>query len=64
MFNLDFPSTYLVEKYLRHGNSTAREVRVVVLSLSQHYSSRGLHVAGEEGENVVLAALTTRADQR
>jgi hypothetical protein len=52
----------LVVEGLSHANGTAGEVWVVVLSLAQHDASWWVTVAGQEGEDVVLATVTGRHD--
>lgn len=54
--------THLVVHDLRHADGTAREVRIEVLALAQHNARRRLRVAGQQRENVVLAAVAGRRD--
>lgn len=46
-----------VEEDTSHGNGVTGEVRVVVHALANLKSSRRVHVAGEQGEDVVLDAM-------
>lgn len=43
-----------IEQDTGHRDSSTREVRIVVHALSDFNASRGVNVAGEERENVVL----------
>lgn len=49
--------THLIKDDLRHADGTAREVRIEVLALTQYNARWRLSVAGQQGENVVLAAV-------
>lgn len=53
---------HLVVQDLGHGYGTAREVRIEVLTLAQHYTSWWIMVAGQQRKDVVLAALARRHD--
>ena len=43
-----------IEKHASHGNGVAREVRVIVHTVTNLEASGGVSVTGEERENVVL----------
>lgn len=52
--------THFVVDHLGHADGAAREVRIEVLAVAQHHSRWRLCVAGQQGEDVVLAAVTRR----